>query len=51
MGLFEAVLGVAVLALAIWLVFGSSPQSRSPKVEQQGRFAARGDADSRRRTG
>jgi hypothetical protein len=49
--ILEGVLAIAVVGLAVWLIFGSSPASRSPRVEQQERFANNDEADLRERTG
>jgi hypothetical protein len=45
--ILEGVLAVAVVGLAVWLMFGSSPTSRSPRVEQQERFTNNDDTDLR----
>jgi hypothetical protein len=51
MTFFETVLMVAVVGIGIWLLLGSSPQSRPPHVEQQDRFASRrDDVNTRRRS-
>jgi hypothetical protein len=52
LGFFEAALGIAVVALGIWLLIGSSPQSRPPALEPRARFSSRRDeADLRRSRG
>jgi hypothetical protein len=50
LGVFETILGIAVVGLAAWLLLGSSPRGRLPRLEQQDRFVGRGETALRRRS-